>query len=184
MNWAGELRAGEDVLWHGRPDPAVQPGQRADLEPWRRVGLTVLIVGICLLLVVTIGPTLWGHPFYVAVMLLFVATLLGALGYFLWWKPRIDAFWRARTWYALTNLRALTAIRALGRFWVRRYRLRPGRAVIWNGRTPGDVVFHRFSSRGRYGTNHYRLGFFCIYDGQHVKELIETALVMLEEKPT
>lgn len=178
--WEARLKSGERLIWQGRPDATFQPGGGVYLEPWRKYLLIALLGGLSLMLVLTVGPTLWGHPLYLLLLLVFVGLMLAALAYFLGGKPYVDVFWRRRSYFALTDRRALFGTHVLGRLWVSKHKLRKGNTANWDGRTPGDVIFHEFSAQGKYGQNHYRIGFERIENGGYVRDLVQQTIDALD----
>ncbi len=165
--WAGLLEPGERILWQGAPEARVR---WEDIEPRRALfglGITafalVWMVG-AFAAVRSEGPVALALP---AVALVFVYQgLKRAGGYLLW-----DAYERSKTWYTLTDRRAIVAGDALRRRSLRSWpierdtvlELRDGR----DGR-PGSVLFARTFGRGKSR----QLGFVGIAEAREVYRLM------------
>jgi hypothetical protein len=176
--WEKRLERNEHILWAGQPDATPRPGDDFGLERGQKILIGTLTGGLAVLLLLTFGPKLADEPFYyLAGLLFFVGLLMAAFVYLLFAKSQIDAWFRRGVFYALTDRRARSATHVFGLVWTTSYRLKPGREVIWNGREPGDVIFHEIrSGQGTYTSTRHRVGFINIADGARVKSLAEGAL--------
>jgi hypothetical protein len=115
------------------------------LAGWRRVLLVGLIGGLSALLLAQMAAR--GGAF-LALSLVLVLPMLG----FLWFlafggKHRVDAWWRRRTWYWLTDQRVIVRTRAFGLTGTTSWSPETWNALHWNGRDPGNVQFRRVLSR-------------------------------------
>lgn len=98
-NWPDLLAPGESLLWQGRPDPALpfKPGHLRTL-------FMVVFIAVFALLVVFVATDV---PLLMRLVGLGVLALVlrGVLD-----DTLLAAWWQRRTWYALTNQRAITVV--------------------------------------------------------------------------
>jgi len=173
MNWKKHLRADEQLIWLGRPDARIQPHGGLGLKPRTQFLVTAVVLGVSGFFMLAVAPIIAGHAVLIAVAAGFVFLLLWWLWFLFWGKPRVEAYWRARTWYALTNRRALMAVHALGRDWLRAHKIRPQDRVTWDGRSPGNVIYSRITVDDGQMSRQLSKGFYLIEEGSRVKRMIE-----------
>lgn len=173
-DWNRDLKPGEVLLWQGAPDPQ-GPGLYPAPTRRARLSLIGLLGGVSLLLILALGRQLQRSPTLWLAVAVLVGPMLWAVWYFTGGKPRVDAWWRRRTSYALTDQRALIAVDwpLIGRRCTSHPVARWGNPT-WAGTTPGHVHFRWLRVRNQSGRGAViPVAFEAIHDGAQVLELMQ-----------
>lgn len=135
--WEGLLDAGEQVLWQGQPRPglAIRPAST------ERLVMGLALVGFALVWFRVTSHDVGGLP---GVGWLVPLAALPFLGIGLY-NLGGDALWRTvnagRTWYTLTDRRALIATDIFGRRELRSWPIDPATIIDYAGEEPGTIRF-------------------------------------------
>jgi len=168
-----ELQSGEVIEWRGKPSPrAVFSASDILLIPfsllWGGFAIfwetTVLLAGAPLLF------ALWGIPFVVLGLYLIVGRFL------------VASWMRRRTWYAVTNQRAIILTRIFGRrvqsFYfdtlaqLEKQVTARGRGTVTFGLTGNGGLFANATWPSGFGRGRRAPGFYSIADAEEVFDLI------------
>jgi hypothetical protein len=160
--WEGILDPGERIIWQGRPDGAVT------LKP-RNILLLMFglfFAGFALFWMVMAAQA--GGFFWVFGLLHF-SVGMGLVFAALYW----GAYLRRRTWYTLTNRRALIArdLPVLGKK-LKSWPITEGATLALIPGPPDTVVFAQKTRRGKNSTYQVPVSFERIEDGRKVYRLM------------
>lgn len=130
QDWAGILDPGETIVWQGRPVPQLRLEFRSPFEPL----FFTFFTGFSVFWMVMASRA--GGLFWTFGLLFFVVGAYSLFGQH-FWKRHI----RARTFYTLTNRRALIATVVLGKRRLKSYPIRKDTVVELADGWPGSVFF-------------------------------------------
>lgn len=165
--WDGILDPGERILWQGRPDGTLELSG-IDLRRaafgfaimafaafWTSAALSTAPSGLPRLILCLAGLLLLGIG------------LRHAGGHLIW-----DAYRRRRTWYTLTNRRAMIATDMAGRKKLESYPIEPETAVTLVRGSPGNILFATVYQKTKQGSRRRRIGFERLHDAGEIYDLM------------
>ena len=157
-SWDGILDAGERILWQGRPDTAISIGPKSIGV----AGFGVFFAGFALFWMImasNAGGYFWMFGllhFAVGAGIVFAAVFR-------------TAYLRKRTWYTLTNKRALIAtllpVKGKG---LKSYPITSETQLDFRDEDPATIFFSQDTRRGKNRTYVVNIGFERIEDGREV----------------
>ncbi|QDY68566.1 aspartate carbamoyltransferase catalytic subunit [Qingshengfaniella alkalisoli] len=163
-DWTGILQPGERILWQGRPDGRLV---WSDVNPKRSVfGFIIVIFALSWMMgaaTVTSGDPFVSIIFFVFGMLFVFLGLQRAFGYVV-----RDAWERSRSWYTLTDSRAIIATDTFGKRRLNSFDVTADTTLTLEDGVPGAVFFGRSFGSG----SSQKVGFKRIDDPRHVYDLM------------
>lgn len=165
--WEGILDPGERVLWQGRPDG------RFNLSGMnlRRAAFGFAIMAFAAFWTsgaLSTAPS--GLPRVIlslAGLFLLGLGLRHAGGHLIW-----DSYRRRRTWYTLTDRRAMIATQLAGRKRLESYPIEPETAVTLVRGDPGNILFATVYRKTKQGSRRRRIGFERLHDASEIYDLM------------
>lgn len=167
--WDGILEDGEKILWQGRPDNSLNLFGSIGQGTFIGLGFVGIVGFITYEQLPGINVKAWMISAF-PILLIGIGTI-----FFDIFGPSLR---RGKTWYTLTNRRALIATihpvfrrRKLEHFW-----LNPSQEARWKDTSPPSIIFEtRSRRRGQYRRVFYDVGFERIDEADKVLTLIDRA---------
>ena len=160
--WEGILDSDEEIQWQGRPDGAVV---------WKASYLFTGLFGLAFagfaLFWMIMAAQSGGGFWMFGLIHFFVGLGIGAT------PPFWNAYRRRKSWYTLTNRRAIIAtdLPLQGRK-LKSYPITKDTMLELNSGTPASIIFATERRRSKNGTYNVKIGFERIKDGQQVYTIL------------
>lgn len=160
--WAGILDAGETILWQGRPSSRLRLEFTSPMQPL----FFLFFTGFSVFWMVMAAQA--GGIFWTFGLLFFFVGAWSLVGQHFW-----AAFVRGRTFYTLTDRRAMIATEVFGRRSLKSYPVGPTTTIDFRDGTPGSIFFAtETTTDGEGSVSTTKAGFEMIEDARSVFSLM------------